>query len=297
MTSLRVGLAGTGAWARQVHAPGLRDHPSVDFVGVWGRSIDGLVRVADEAEVTAFQDLDALLSAVDALVVAVAPAAQLAIATRALARGAHLLLEKPTAEDPAAADDLLRIVSEQHSAAMVCLPRFFDPEHAVWLDEVRRHEWSRGEVIWHTSAMLPGSAFHTAWRDQAGAIFDVGPHIISQLERVLGPISQADMTGGGSNVTLAFRHGPERTSTADIDLESNAPRSEHYLFSGAAFGLEREAAIDFPAAYRALVDEFIRQTVTPGMPFDEPWLIGDSTRAVHIMHALRRAGSWTASSR
>ncbi|NED12433.1 gfo/Idh/MocA family oxidoreductase, partial [Streptomyces sp. SID9124] len=36
-TPLRVGLAGTGPWARNTHAPALAAHPGVVLSGVWGR--------------------------------------------------------------------------------------------------------------------------------------------------------------------------------------------------------------------------------------------------------------------
>ena len=37
VAKLRIGLIGTGYWAREVHGEGVRRHPRADLVGVWGR--------------------------------------------------------------------------------------------------------------------------------------------------------------------------------------------------------------------------------------------------------------------
>ena len=43
---MRIGLLGTGPWARTAHAPALSEHPGLDFVGVWGRRPDAAEELA-----------------------------------------------------------------------------------------------------------------------------------------------------------------------------------------------------------------------------------------------------------
>ena len=82
---LRVGLIGTGYWARSVHAAGVRHHPDADLVGVWGRDSARSAELANEFGTRAYADVDALLADVDALTFAVPPEVQCDLAVRAAA--------------------------------------------------------------------------------------------------------------------------------------------------------------------------------------------------------------------
>ncbi|MER6984131.1 gfo/Idh/MocA family oxidoreductase, partial [Streptomyces carpinensis] len=44
---MRIGLLGTGPWARMVHAPALSGHGGLDFAGVWGRRADAAKELAE----------------------------------------------------------------------------------------------------------------------------------------------------------------------------------------------------------------------------------------------------------
>src|SRR5258706_7384438 len=103
---LRVGLIGTGYWARGVHAPSVRHHPDADLIGVWGRDPARAMELAAEFGAQPYTDVKALLADVDALTFAVPPDVQAEIGVRAAAAGRHLLLEKPIATSVAAAEML-----------------------------------------------------------------------------------------------------------------------------------------------------------------------------------------------
>ena len=51
---LRFGLLGTGYWAAETHAAGLRGHPDADFVGVWGRNPAKAGTIAERYGVRAY---------------------------------------------------------------------------------------------------------------------------------------------------------------------------------------------------------------------------------------------------
>src|SRR5688500_1150565 len=91
----RFGVLGTGVFADLCHAPGLAAHPGVELVGIWGRDAGTASALADRHGAVAERDLDLLLDHVEAVAIAVVPAAQCELAVRAAAAGCHLLLEKP----------------------------------------------------------------------------------------------------------------------------------------------------------------------------------------------------------
>lgn len=94
--SLRVGVIGVGHLGRH-HARIYGTLPSVTLVGVSDTDTARGHLVADECGVSYFQDLDELLSLVDAVSVAVPTSAHGVVVTTCLQRGCHVLVEKPIA--------------------------------------------------------------------------------------------------------------------------------------------------------------------------------------------------------
>jgi predicted dehydrogenase len=94
------------------HVRLLRDMPGVRFVGFYDTRPERAAEVAQELGVKAFNSYDALLDATDALTVVVPTPAHFDVAKAALARGRHLLIEKPLATTVAEADELVRLAGE-----------------------------------------------------------------------------------------------------------------------------------------------------------------------------------------
>ena len=74
------------------------------LAGVWGRRFERAQQVAGQMDVTAYDDVGALLDDVDAVAFAVPPDVQATLATRAARAGKHLLLDKPIATTVAASN-------------------------------------------------------------------------------------------------------------------------------------------------------------------------------------------------
>jgi predicted dehydrogenase len=106
----RVGVVGAGALGFH-HVRLLRDLPGSRFAGFYERSEARRAQVAAELGVPAFDTLDALLDACDALTVVVPTPAHHAVARAALARGKHLLIEKPITTTLEEADELLDLAA------------------------------------------------------------------------------------------------------------------------------------------------------------------------------------------
>ncbi|ADB34951.1 oxidoreductase domain protein [Kribbella flavida DSM 17836] len=219
---MRFGLVGTGPWARATHGPGLRAAPGIDLVGVWGRDRDKATALAGELGTTGYDDYAQLLEAVDAVAFAVPPRVQATMALEAAAVGKHLLLDKPVADAVEDARALAAEAAAEGIASVVFFTGRFQPELRTFFAEVRdRGGWKGGWSRMLASLDAPGNPFNESpWRrEQRGALWDVGPHALSNLSAMLGPIEQLRAVGGeGDLVHLVVTHESGATSTASVSL-------------------------------------------------------------------------------
>ena len=196
---MRVGMIGTGHWARVVHGASASQHPGVEFVGVWGRDPRATSAVATEFDAKAYSDIDRLIDDVDALTFAVPPPD--AGGHRDAARGRHLLLEKPIATSVADALRLERAVADAGVSSVVFFTRRFVPDTVEWLERIAElGGWECGRAEFCSAVFVPGGPFAaSAWRREKGALWDIGPHALSMLWPVLGEVTT--VLAGGSAET------------------------------------------------------------------------------------------------
>jgi len=107
---VRVGVIGAGALGYH-HVRLLREVEGATMVGFHDTRAERAQQVASELGVAAFDSVDALIEACEALTIAVPTPAHFAVAKPALERGRHLLIEKPIAASLAEADELLAIAA------------------------------------------------------------------------------------------------------------------------------------------------------------------------------------------
>lgn len=217
---LRFGLVGTGYWARAAHARALADSPGVEFVAVWGRNPTAAADLAAPFGATAHSDFDAFLTGVDAVAFSVPPDVQSELALRAARAGKHLLLEKPLALTTEASAALVTAAAEARVASVVFFTARFRPEARAWLAEVTGvGGWAGGYATWLSSVYAESSPFNTPWRREKGALWDLGPHVISLLWPILGPVEWVTADAGRGDVThLVLHHQGGATSTATLTL-------------------------------------------------------------------------------
>ena len=222
MTKLRFGLAGTGYWARSTHAPALATAEGVRFTAVWGRSPEATAELAAQHDITAYDDYEAFLRAVDAVAFAVPPDVQAALAARAARAGKHLLLEKPVALDGDQADQLVAAVQNANVASVVFFTARFEPAARAWLAQAAGQPgWMGGSATWLGRALTESSPFNTPWRREKGALWDVAPHAVSLLWAALGPVASVTADRGRSDIThLVLHHETGVTSTVTVTLSA-----------------------------------------------------------------------------
>ena len=128
--------------------------------------------------------------------IALPPDVQVPLAVRAAAAGKHLLLEKPIALNVADADRPgRRPCSDAGVASVVFFTFRFLAATSTWLAQAARTSWP--VVPARGSARCAGSPFDASpWRDEHGALWDIGPHALSLLVPALGPVVSVQAGAG-----------------------------------------------------------------------------------------------------
>jgi predicted dehydrogenase len=297
---LRFGLVGTGYWARVAHARALASTPGAAITAVWGRNPEAAASLAAEFGATAHQDFDAFLAEVDAVAFAVPPDVQNPLAIRAAAAGRHLLLEKPVALDAGAADALASAVETAGVASVVFFTTLFQPDIRAWLREVAETAgWAGGSAIWLASVYSPSSPFNTRWRREKGGLWDIGPHAVSLLWTILGPVRRVTADAGRGDLThLVLHHEGGATSTATLTLGAPEAADSFRLDVWGEHGRQTmpNLADDAVAALRVAVTELIAQVRSgdPGHLVDVRFgrnvthVLADAQRQLDAMRVQQR---------
>jgi predicted dehydrogenase len=266
VTKLRIGVVGTGYWAEVVHAAGAAAHPGVELTGVWGRDLDKARSLAERHRARGYDDFDALLGDVDVLTFAVPPQVQAELALRAADAGKHLLLEKPLTTDLAAADRLVGAVERSAVSTVVFFTYRFVPFAEDWLEDVRAHDLRGGAAWWYVGHAAAGSPFAASpWRREEGALWDVGPHALSQLLPALGPVAGvAGSRGEGDLVHLVLTHDSGATSLMSLCMtmpsEGERVGAEFYDAHGWHVRPDRERDVD--QAYASALSDLVANIAT-----------------------------------
>jgi predicted dehydrogenase len=130
--ALRVGVLGAGAMGRN-HARVLAGLPGAHLVGVHDPRHEVAAAVAAEHGTRAFASAEELAGEVEAVVLAVPTTLHADMGCALLARGLHLLVEKPLAASLAEADRLIAAAAAARRVLAVGHVEFFNPAVAALL--------------------------------------------------------------------------------------------------------------------------------------------------------------------
>ncbi|MET8058036.1 Gfo/Idh/MocA family protein [Streptomyces microflavus] len=291
-TPLRIGLLGTGPWARNTQAPALAAHPGVELSGVWGRRAEAAETLATAHGTRAYTGeagIDALLETSDAVAFALPPDIQAPLAVRAAEAGCHILMDKPVATTVEGARAVAEAVAKAEVASVVFCTLRFAPETAAWIaEQASVGGWFTARALWLGSLYAEGSANEYAdspWRREKGGLWDVGPHALSVLIPVLGEVTELTAARGPADTThLILRHTSGASSTVTLGLSAPPAasgmgielRGEH----GTATIPEWDGA---EAAFRGAVDA-LSEAVRTGVPH-----ACDARFGLHLTELLARA--------
>lgn len=268
---MRIGLLGTGSWARRTHAPGIAAHPGSELVGVWGRRPAAAAELAAEYGVPAYEDVDALIAACDAVSIALPPQVQAELAERAARAGRHLLLDKPLALTVADAERVVAAADAAQVASVVFFTTRFARTTAEWTrEQAARGGWFTAHAEWLGSVFADPAhpLLDSPWRAEHGALWDVGPHALSLLLPVLGPAEvRAAERGPGDTAHLVLRHASGASSTLTLSLTTPEPGAGATVRLHGAHGTAVLPDRDEPAetAFTAALDALAEAAAT-GVP-------------------------------
>lgn len=213
MEPLRLGLVGTGYWAR-IQAEAALQVPEIELVGVWGRRSESAEEFSTEYGIPAVEDVNELIAQSEAVQFAVPPTIQVELAPLAAQAGKHLMLEKPLAPDLASAERLVEAVEAAGVVTQLMLIRRFHPAVQEFFDSLRE----LGELDGVTSNFLSGGILKlggvSPWRVADGALYDLGPHALDLVEQAGGRITALSaVRTAGDAIAVSSRHGDHIVSS------------------------------------------------------------------------------------
>ncbi|MFI9049621.1 Gfo/Idh/MocA family protein [Streptomyces sp. NPDC053427] len=291
--ALRIGLLGTGPWARRVHAPVLAAHPGAVLSGIWGRRPAAAAELAQAHGTRAYATPDELFADCDAVSLALPPSVQAPLAVRAAEAGCHLLLDKPVATTVAGARAVADAAERAGSASVVFFTARFGEREGAWIaEQAAAGGWFTAHADWLGSVFADDSDSPYAdspWRREKGALWDVGPHALSVLLPVLGDAETVTAARGPADtVLLTLRHTGGAASSATLGLSAPRPASGVEVTLRGTAGtttLPRRQAGPEPAFHRA-VDALLEAART-GRP--HPCDIRFGVRVTEILAAAEEA--------
>jgi predicted dehydrogenase len=223
---LAVGLVGAGPWAALVHAPLLAAGPETRLAGVWARRPEAAEQLAATHGATAARSLEELFDRSEAVAFAVAPEAQPELAERAVRAGKAVLLEKPLATTLGPAQRLADAVGEMGVGSLVVFTSRFAVAVREFLAEAAGFDAIGGRAWWYSGAFLGGPFAASPWRQDHGALLDVGPHALDLIDAALGPVEAVSAHAGKRGwVGLLLEHRSGACSEVSLCCRAAIPDS------------------------------------------------------------------------
>lgn len=172
---VRVGVVGVG-YLGALHVEKYRDSDAAQLVGVYDTDAGRSAEIAAKFGTVAFDTLDSLLGAVEAVSVVVPTAAHATVAEAAAAKRVHVLIEKPLATDVATGARLTDTLREAGIVAQVGHLERFNPV----LREMRNIVGAPRFIECHRLAAFAGRGVDTS------VVYDVMIHDLDIIEFLVG---------------------------------------------------------------------------------------------------------------
>lgn len=235
---VRVGLVGAGQWAATMHAPLHSAGAETELAGIWSASGGTAEALAARHGVRAFASFEELLASCEAVDFAVPPPVQAELAPGAADAGLALLLEKPLGASLQQAAAVADAVRRNKVANAVVLTKRYHQRTRRFLAAATELR-SEAAVLGITGTYLhggfldggfldTGSAAGTAgksWRDEFGALYDLGPHLLDLMDLAAGPIQAVRAETSKDYVTITTFHSDGATGQACLSGSVRLPQA------------------------------------------------------------------------
>lgn len=290
---VRVGLVGAGQWAATMHAPLHTAGAETELAGIWSARPENAARLAHLHGVPAFSSFDHLLASCEAVDFAVPPPVQAELAPRAADARRALLLEKPLGASMAQAAAVAHAVRRNRVPNAVVLTKRYHPRTRVFLaaaEELGREAAVLGLSASYLHGGFLASGFlagqgRTGWRDEYGALHDLGPHLLDLMDLAAGSIQAIRAGGSREYVALTTHHDGGATGQAALSgsVQLARVRTTMSVYSTAGSLDYTTEGMDHAQCWPALRREFA-DAVRLGTP-----VTADVERALRIQALVETA--------
>jgi predicted dehydrogenase len=193
----------------------LRNHKEAELVGLWDHDAERGKAFASRAGIAVFGEIDELLGAVDAVVVASENKRHAPLIEAAAARGVHILCEKPLVTSEEEAARVVAAIGAGGSRLMTAFPCRFSPAFGRLKERVDSGEIGKIRAICATNrGRCPFGWFVEKEHSGGGAMIDHVVHVADLLRVLLGEDPVRVHAATGANI-----HGQEWEDTAMLTLE------------------------------------------------------------------------------
>ncbi|HWA83522.1 MAG TPA: Gfo/Idh/MocA family oxidoreductase, partial [Fimbriimonadaceae bacterium] len=210
--ALRVGILSVAHMHVWGYAGGLK-RPDVEIVGVWDDQPERLAKFCEATGIPRVDDIDLLLSQVDAVVITSVNTKHAELATKAANVGKHILCEKPLVANEADAQAMLR--AAKAVKVMTAFPCRYSPAFQRLRERVRAGEIGTIKAICATNrGRSPFDWFVVKSESGGGAMIDHTVHVADLLRCLLGEEPVRVQAQTGNNM-----YGQDWDDTAMLTIE------------------------------------------------------------------------------
>jgi predicted dehydrogenase len=223
-----IGVIGPGGISQSVHIPGFQLCDETRVVAAAGRRQEQVNAVADRFGIphrtTDWREV-IRHPEVDAVLIATPPHLHHEIAVAAARAGKHVLCEKPVAVNAGQVEEMLRAAEEARVRHMIAFTFRFSPGLRYLVDLVREGHF--GQVRQWRACQFGNSQLDPRtpmnWRHRraeavAGALGDMGVHLIDLAHWIVGPIASVAAFGQTFD---QVRPQPGGTGTGTVEVEDH----------------------------------------------------------------------------
>lgn len=227
MEKLKTAIIGAGKVAH-LHASALMEIEESVFTAVCSRSEERAETFAERYQVKPYTDVEEMITAggVQAVMVCTPHPAHAEVSLKAMAAGAHVMVEKPLASSLADCDLMIAAAKRaQVKLGMISQRRLYAPVQRIKkaIEDGKLDQPVLGTVTlfgWRDRAYYESDPWRGTWQDEGGGVLvNQSPHQLDILQWLMGPI--AEVFGCWANLNHPYIE-VEDTALAIIRFKSGA---------------------------------------------------------------------------
>jgi predicted dehydrogenase len=276
-----------------MHAPLHAAGAETELVGIWSARAESASKLARQHGVRSFASFEELLASCEAVDFAVPPPVQAELAPRAADAGRALLLEKPLGASMAQAVAVAEAIQRNRVAHAVVLTKRYHPRTRAFLASAAGLR-SEARILGLSGTYLHGGFLESGflaghgpqgWRDEYGALHDLGPHLLDLMDLAGGTIDAVRADGIKDYVALTTLHDGGATGQAALSgsVRLGQVRTTVSVYSAAGSLDYTTAGMDHAECWPVLRREFA-DAVRLGTP-----VTADAQRALQIQAMVEAA--------